>query len=62
MRELREVWPGDAPMAGHAAEFDDFTLANDPRKHRPRKFDDDPARQRVLIDGLDCLPGQLDLF
>ena len=44
-------------------ESDDFQLANDPPPHRPLRFDDtEPMKQRPLIDGLKCLPGQLDLF
>ncbi len=43
--------------------LDDFQLANDPPPHKPMRFDDaEPMRQRPLIDGLQCLPGQLDLF
>jgi hypothetical protein len=46
---------------GHADG--EFKLANDPAPHKPAQFDnDDPRRQRTLIDGLQCLPGQLDLF
>lgn len=41
----------------------DFTLANDPPRVRPQSFDNgEKTRQRVLVDGLNCLPGQLDLF
>ena len=40
-----------------------FKLANDPPRVRPQSFDNgEKTRQRVLVDGLDCLPGQLDLF
>ncbi len=42
---------------------DDFTLTNDPpAPRRAPAVVNEPERQRVLIDGLDCLPGQLDLF
>lgn len=41
----------------------EFELRNDPPRHRRATFADNEAqRQRVLIDGLHCLPGQLDLF
>lgn len=44
---------------------DVFELRNDEPKvvHRPATFDDqERTLQRVLIDGLACLPGQQDLF
>lgn len=31
-------------------------------KRKPKQFHDQPGLQRNLIDGLDCLPGQMDLF
>ncbi len=40
----------------------DFELRNDPPAHKPQQFDEEPLRQRVLVDGMNCLPGQLDLF
>lgn len=40
-----------------------FSLANDPPRVRPQSFGNgEKARQRVLVDGMNCLPGQLDLF
>jgi hypothetical protein len=39
-----------------------FTLANDAPKTPRATFASEPTRQRNLIDGLDCLPGQQDLF
>ena len=39
-----------------------FTLTNEEPQPRPRKFESDRGQQRVLFSGLDCLPGQLDLF
>lgn len=40
-----------------------FQLVNDKRKPEPQKFDvSDRTRQKLLFAGLDCLPGQLDLF
>lgn len=46
-------------------EIEEFTLVNDPQPLRPRRGEFDycePRRQVMLLDGLDCLPGQLDLF
>lgn len=41
----------------------DFQLQNDPPKRLPAHFDNqDATKQRSLVDGMDCLPGQLDLF
>ncbi len=46
-----------------AKEADDFTLANDPTTHRPAQFANcEERRQRVCVEGMDCLPGQLELF
>lgn len=39
-----------------------FVLANDPPRRVPVRFENDDRRQRTLFDGLDCLPGQEDLF
>jgi hypothetical protein len=41
---------------------DEFTLTNDELRRKPLEFSNDPTRQRVLFAGLDCLPGQQDLF
>lgn len=44
---------------------DSFELANDPPKpkHKRGEFHgQENTLQKVLIDGLDCLPGQQDLF
>lgn len=40
----------------------EFTLANDPPKPKPVRFENSEGRQRMLLAGLDCLPGQSDLF
>lgn len=40
----------------------EFTLANEPAKLKPRRPENQPARQLALISGLDALPGQQDLF
>lgn len=58
---------GNCTVCGEAGRcpgwHDGFTLANDPHAPRPATFDNqDTTRQRVLVEGLDCLPGQLDLF
>lgn len=42
---------------------DEFSLTNEPAKKKPAKFDDsDRTKQRKLLDGMDALPGQMDLF
>lgn len=42
---------------------DPFRLVNDKSIPRPTQFENsDRTRQQVLFSGLDCLPGQLDLF
>ena len=41
---------------------DVFALRNDPPRRPKLAIVAEPMRQRVLIDGLDCLPGQIDLF
>ncbi len=46
---------------------DTFELRNDPAPGRRGEFQlsvppADPKKQGVLFAGLDCLPGQLDLF
>ena len=40
-----------------------FTLTNDPPPHRPwRGEEPEKLKQKVLLEGLKCLPGQQDLF
>ena len=40
-----------------------FALSNEPLRQTPRRIESNPkTRQQVLFAGLDCLPGQLDLF
>ncbi|MFZ1933080.1 MAG: hypothetical protein WCB27_16865 [Thermoguttaceae bacterium] len=42
---------------------DEFTLANPPPPHKP--WSGEPAEQRrqtVLLSGIDCQSGQMDLF
>jgi len=39
-----------------------FTLANEAPRTKPARFENNSARQMVLLAGLDCLPGQRDLF
>ena len=39
-----------------------FRLSSDPPKPKRATFENDPCRQTVLFTGLDCLPGQQDLF
>lgn len=53
------------PQAGpplEEAQGAKFTLRNDAPPPTRARFDSEPTRQRKLLDGLDCLPGQLDLF
>lgn len=42
----------------------EFQLSNPPQSSEPKpvKFFTEKARQSVLFSGLDCLPGQQDLF
>lgn len=45
------------------AEDEQFELRNDPPPHKPATFHgNERTLQKVLIDGLDCLPDQQDLF
>jgi hypothetical protein len=39
-----------------------FTLANEAPRPKPQQFENKGARQMALLAGLDCLPGQRDLF
>ena len=40
-----------------------FRLQNDPPPPPPPKYTEpEPTVQRRLFSGMDCLPGQLDLF
>lgn len=39
-----------------------FVLTNDPARRAPVCFENDDRRQKPLFAGLDCLPGQDDLF
>ena len=39
-----------------------FSLANDPPRKRAVRFENNHGRQMMLLAGLDCLPGQSDLF
>jgi hypothetical protein len=43
-------------------EPEPFALRNDPPAATKATFENNPCRQRVLLAGLDCLPGQQDLF
>ena len=44
------------------SEGERFALANDPPRPKPARFENSEGRQRMLLAGLDCLPGQGDLF
>ena len=40
-----------------------FTLSNNPPPTKPHRFEScDRTRQKLLFSGLNCLPGQMDLF
>ena len=42
--------------------IDKFELENEPNRKKTPEFHDTEAEQRTLLSGLDCLPGQEDLF
>jgi hypothetical protein len=44
------------------SDDDPFQLQNEPPKPKPTEFTDNDGRQRVLFSGLNCLPGQQNLF
>lgn len=44
------------------SEDQPFTLTNEAPRSKPWRAEDDPRRQQVLLEGLDCCAGQLDLF
>jgi hypothetical protein len=60
----RECWGFRASsLRERLAEPDEFALVNDPPRRPVQQFEGlENTRQRKLVDGLDCLPGQLDLF
>jgi hypothetical protein len=42
---------------------DEFALANPPPPHKPWHGEPtEQCRQKVLLTGMDCQPGQLELF
>ena len=41
---------------------DYFELTNEPNRKKSPDFHDTDTEQRTLLSGLDCLPGQEDLF
>ena len=41
---------------------DYFELTNEPNRKKAPDFHDNEAEQKTLLSGLDCLPGQEDLF
>jgi len=50
-------------MGGRMAMIDDepFALTNEPTRPKLR-IENDDRRQTVMFSGMDCLPGQEDLF
>ena len=52
-----------APGPCSACAESDFQLTNTPPKRKPwRGKEPENTRQSLLLAGLDCLPGQQDLF
>lgn len=49
-------------MTDQPEEDEPFTLQNDKPKKQPEKFEQVKRRQLPLLSGLDCAPGQQDLF
>ena len=39
-----------------------YRLQNNQRKAAPARFESQGSTQKVLFSGMDCLPGQQDLF
>ena len=39
-----------------------FKLTNPPARPKPATFETNTGRQKVLFSGMNCLPGQIDLF
>jgi hypothetical protein len=61
--EMRRRAIGERELAEWSAQHaEPFALANDPTPHRPTRFENGDKRQRVCVEGMDLLPGQLDLF
>lgn len=54
--------PSSSPTERGADTCTPFRLENTPPKPKPLTFESSKDRQRVLFTGLDCLPGQQDLF
>ena len=44
------------------SDCEPFRLTSPPQPKRREKFSSEPARQLVLLTGLQCLPGQESLF
>ena len=65
MREFGDLADAEqfaADVCGKNADADAFALANPP-PHRPwRGEPPQQRRQTVLLTGMECQPGQLDLF
>jgi hypothetical protein len=69
---LGDPWPCRTPNRAElvdtarqilsALDEDDFQLCNDPPRSKAKFDNQDRKHQRTLIDGLDCLAGQQDLF
>ena len=66
MREFGELADAERfaeDVYSNNADADAFPLANPPLSHKPwRGEPTEQRRQKVLLTGMGCQPGQLDLF
>jgi hypothetical protein len=66
MREFGELADAERFAEGvynRNVDADAFALANPPPPHKPWRGESAEQRQqKVLLTGMDCQPGQLDLF
>ncbi|MFZ1933132.1 MAG: hypothetical protein WCB27_01625 [Thermoguttaceae bacterium] len=66
MREFGELTDAERfaeDVYSNNVDADAFTLANPPPPHNPWSGErTEQCRQKVLLTGMDCPPGQLDLF
>lgn len=55
--------PLSGPTTTQKASQGPYRLQNDQSRQKPKAFaGQEPSAQKALLGGLDCLPGQLDLF
>lgn len=60
-RFFYSVWECEQKVADLADPFE-LTAKPEPAPHKPAAFANVATTQRKLLTGLDCLPGQGDLF